>query len=111
MIYKGEPVEYSFVDSMSCIETQLSDGICGLLGSHFNFLEDHTFAELIEIKKNLNPSQQQTLSLLKTLIDISDAQSNGFMHRVTPMDSDCKNDYFLHDIPLPKRFENNGVNR
>ncbi|AUT44341.1 hypothetical protein [Aeromonas sp. ASNIH5] len=111
MIYKGEPVEYSFVDSMSCIETQLSDGICGLLGSHFNFLEDHTFAELIEIKKNLNPSQQQTLSLLKALIDISDAQSNGFMHRVTPMDSDCKNDYFLHDIPLPKRFDNNGVNR
>lgn len=99
--YKGRFVEYSFVDSRDCIETQLSDGICGLLGSHFNFLEEHSVEELIEIKKNLNLAQSQTLSLLSKLIDISDAQSNGFIHRISPMDSDYKNDYFLHDRPLP----------
>lgn len=99
--YKGRFVEYSFVDSRDCIETQLSDCICGLLGSHFNFLEEHSVDELIKIKKNLNPVQRQTLSLLSKLIDNSDAQSNGFMHRISPMDSDHKNDYFLHDRPLP----------
>lgn len=95
--YKGRFVEYSFVNSRDCIEIQLSDGICGLLGSHFNFLEEHSVEKLIEIKQNLNPVQRQTLSLLRKLIDISDAQSNGFMHRISPMDSDYKNDYFLHD--------------
>ena len=99
--YKGGFVEYSFVDSRHCVEIQLSDSICGLLGSHFNFLEAHSVEELIEIKQNLNSVQRQTLSLLSKLIDISDAQSNGFMHRISPMDSDHKNDYFLHDRPLP----------
>lgn len=99
--YKRRFVKYSFVDSRDLIEIQLSDGICGLLGSHFNFLEEHSVEELIDIKQSLNPVQRQTLSLLSKLIDISDAQSNGFMHRISPMDSDYKNDYFLHDRPLP----------
>ncbi|MGX0959538.1 hypothetical protein AB7M18_005666 [Pseudomonas viridiflava] len=102
--YKVSFVEYSFVDSLDCIEVQLSDCICGLLGSHFNFLEEHSVEELIEIKQNLNPIQRLTLSLLRKLIDISDAQSNGFMHRISPMDSDYKNDYFLHDLPLPNHL-------
>lgn len=99
--YKGRFVKYSFVDSRDCLEIQLSDGICGLLGSHFNFLEEHSVEKLVEIKKNLNSVQCQTLSLLSKLITISDAQSNGFMHRISPLDSDYKNDYFLHDRRLP----------
>lgn len=99
--YKGKLVEYSFVDSEYCIETQLSDGICGLLGSHFNFLEKHSFKDLIKIKKKLNPIQHQTLSLLSKLIGISDKQSNGFIYRILPMASVYKNDYFLHGLPLP----------
>ncbi|WP_323018163.1 hypothetical protein [Castellaniella sp.] len=102
--YKGEFVNYSFIKSHDSIEVQLSDGICGLLGSHFNFLEQHTFQELINIKKNLNPVQKQALSLLSRLIDLSDAQSNGFILRIAPTDSDYKNDYFLHDRPLPKHL-------
>lgn len=103
--YKGKFVEYSFVKSHESIEVQLSDGICGLLGSHFNFLEQHTFPELVNIKKNLNPIQKQTLSLLRELIDLSNAQSNGFMLRITATDSDHKNNYFLHDMPLPKQHQ------
>lgn len=102
--FKGKFVEYSFVDSLDCLEIQLSDGICGLLGSHFNFLEEHSVEELTAIKKNLNPVQRKTLSLLKKLIDLSDAQSNGFCHRISPLDSDFKNDFFLHDRPLPEHL-------
>lgn len=102
--YKKRFVEYSFVDSLGCTEIQLSDGICGLLGSHFNFLEEQSFEGLIGIKQNLNPVQRQTLLLLSKLIDISDAQSNGFLHRISPMDSDYKNNYFLHDRPLPNHL-------
>lgn len=101
IMYKGRFVEYSFMDSRERIEIQLSDGICGLLGSHFNFLEEHSVDALIEVKRNLNPTQKQTLSLFRKIIEISDAQSNGFMHRVAPIDSDYKNNYFLHDRPLP----------
>lgn len=99
--YKDKFVDYSFVDSKNRIEVQLSDGICGLLGSHFNFLEEHTFEELIEIKDKLNPRQVKTLYLLQKLIDASEKQSNGFLHRISPMHSDIKNDFFLHNIPLP----------
>lgn len=102
--YKGRFVEYSFVDSQDCIKIQLSDCICGLLGSHFNFLEEHSVEELMEIKQNLNLAQRQTLSLLSKLIVISDTQSNGFIFRISPMDSDYKNDYFLHDHCLPKHL-------
>lgn len=104
--YQGKVVKYSFVDSCDRIEIQLSDCICGLLGSHFNFLEEHSISRLIEIKKNLNPIQNQTLSLLSQLIVFSDAQSNGFMHRISPLDSDFKNDYFLHNRPLPEHLTN-----
>lgn len=99
--YRGKLVDYSFENSLDRIEIQLSDSICGLLGSHFNFLEEHSAKKLIEIKGNLNSTQRQTLLLLKKLMEISDAQSNGFIHRISPMDSDFKNDYFLHDRPLP----------
>jgi hypothetical protein len=102
--YKGRFVDYSFVNSKNCLEVQLSDGICGLLGSHFNFLEEHSAKKLVEIKNNLNPRQRQTLALLRKLIDISDAQSNGFLHRISPMDSDYKNSYFLHNLPLPEHL-------
>lgn len=99
--FKGKFVDYSFVDSHDRIEIQLSDGICGLLGCHFNFLEEKTFRELIEIKEKLNPRQKETLYLLQQLIDKSNSQSNGFMHRISAMDSDYKNDFFLHNRPLP----------
>lgn len=99
--FKKKFVDYSFVNSQDRIEVQLSDGVCGLLGSHFNFLEENTFEELMEIKEKLNPRQKKTLYLLQQLIDKSDSQSNGFMHRISPMDSDYKNDFFLHNRPLP----------
>lgn len=93
--FKGRLVSYSFVDSEQNIGVQISDGICGLLGSYFNFLEESTIEHLKEIKSKLNPVQTTTLELLKTLIDKSDEASNGFCHRTAPTDSDLKNEFFL----------------
>lgn len=92
----GKRVEYSFLNSHDRFEIQLSDCICGLLGSHFNFLDRHTLSELKDIKKNLNQSQRQVLKLLANLIGISNTQSNGFIHRIAPNESERKNNYFLY---------------
>lgn len=102
--YKDQFVDYKFVKSIDCFEIQLSDAICGLLGSYFNFLEKYSMKELLEHKKSLNPRQIETLELLKTLIEKSDKVSNGFCHRTAPLDSDAKNNTFLFGILSPKRL-------
>lgn len=102
--YKDQFVDYKFVKSTNCVAIQLSDAICGLLGSYFNFLEDHSMKELLERKNTLNPRQIETLELLKTLIEKSDKVSNGFCHRTAPWDSDAKNATFLFGITPPDRL-------
>ena len=102
--YKDQFVDYKFVKSNDCVAIQLSDAICGLLGSYFNFLEDHSMKELLEHKNTLNPRQIETLELLKTLITKSDKVSNGFCHRTAPLDSDAKNDTFLYGIAPPSHL-------
>lgn len=62
--YQGGIVNYSFLDSKQCMGIQLSDGVCGLLGSYFNFLENHSLEQLKSLKAELNPNQQRTLELL-----------------------------------------------
>ena len=96
--FKGRLVDYSFVNSRQSIGVQISDGICGLLGSYFNFLEENTMEQLKIIKRKLNPAQTTTLELLRALIDKSDEASNGFCHRIAPTDSDLKNQFFLFNI-------------
>jgi hypothetical protein len=96
--FKGRLVDYSFVNSRQSIGVQISDGICGLLGSYFNFLEENTMEQLKTIKNKLNPAQTATLEILKVLIDKSDEASNGFCYRIAPIDSDLKNQFFLFNI-------------
>lgn len=102
--YKDQFVDYKFVKSTDCVAIQLSDAICGLLGSYFNFLEDHSMKALLAHKNTLNPRQIETLELLKTLIEKSDKVSNGFCHRTAPWDSDAKNATFLFGIAPPDRL-------
>lgn len=99
--YKDRFVDFTFVKSIDSIAIQLSDAICGLLGSYFNFLEEHSMNELIRFKDALNPRQNQTLDLLRNLIEKSDSISNGFCHRTAPWDSDAKNATFLFGIAPP----------
>lgn len=96
--FKDHLVNYSFIDSEQSIGVQISDGICGLLGNYFNFLEENAMEQLKEIKNKLNKTQSTTLELLKTLIEKSDTASNGFCHRIAPSDSDLKSQLFLFNI-------------
>lgn len=102
--YKERFVDYKFMKSVDSIAIQLSDAICGLLGSYFNFLEEHSMIELLKFKDALNPRQIQTLDLLRELIEKSDSISNGFCHRTAPWDSDAKNATFLFGITPPDRL-------
>ncbi|MDA3556691.1 hypothetical protein MKL42_04045 [Acinetobacter sp. AOR15_HL] len=102
--YKERFVDYKFLKSVDSIEIQLSDAICGLLGSYFNFLEEHSMSELLKFKDVLNPRQIQTLDLLRELIEKSENISNGFCHRTAPWDSDAKNATFLFGITPPNRL-------
>lgn len=93
----GRRVDYRFVDSKSDPRIQVSDVVCGLIGRHFNFVQDHSMTQLRSIKANLTARQRSNLSLLKDLVGRSDAQSNGFCQATIPGDSHWKNNLFLHD--------------
>ncbi|WP_322033228.1 DUF3800 domain-containing protein [Paraburkholderia sp. J76] len=94
-------VQFSFVDSKSSFGVQLSDVVCGLLGKHFNFIEDSSMPELREAKAQLDEIQRNNLSLLQKLIDVSDRFSNGMLYRVVPADSDFKHHAFTFGLPTP----------
>lgn len=102
--YQDKFVNYKFVKSTDLIQIQLSDVVCGLLGSYFNYLEDHSIRELLEQKKKLNVRQLETLDLLKNLILKSEKISNGFCHRTAPWESNVKGEAFLFGIDPPKYF-------
>lgn len=101
LVDAGRAVDYSFSNSSSEPGIQLSDVLVGLLGKYFTFIEENSMASLLEKKRLLNPIQSQNLGLLKQLIDISHDASNAFFHKTTAMDSEWKNDTFLHDLDPP----------
>lgn len=98
-------IDYRFVDSKDSICVQLSDVIAGLFGKHFNYLQDNTLARLLERKAAFSNRQSETLAMITKLIDRSDDVSNGFFHRVAPMDISFKNDAFLHEMEVPPFIE------
>lgn len=88
-------VDFSFVDSKSVAEVQLSDVVVGFLGKYFTFIEKTPMPVLLRKRKALSRTQASTLKLLEAMIDISDETSNGLLHRLTTLDSDWKSDSFL----------------
>ncbi len=94
-------VNQRFSDSKNEIGIQLSDIITSFLGKYFIFIEEHSMAELLTIKNNLNATQILNLKLLQNLIDASHEISNAFFHRVAPLDTDFKSDSFIHNLPPP----------
>ncbi len=88
-------VDFSFVDSKSSAEVQLSDIVVGFLGKYFTFIEKTPMSVLLSKRKALTKTQSSTLKLFATMIDISDETSNGLLHRITTLDSDWKSDSFL----------------
>jgi hypothetical protein len=92
-------INFSFSDSKSTPGIQLADVVIGLIGKYQSFVEDYPLSELLKRKNSWNEIQIANFNLLRRLIDLSDKVSNAFIHRVTAMDSEWKNDTFMHDLP------------
>lgn len=94
-------LDYRFADSKDEVGIQLSDVVTGLLGRHFSYLQDHSLPLLRERKATFSAVQRENLHRLRSLIDRSDALSEGLFHAVLPMDTNFKNNAFLHDQEVP----------
>ncbi|MFT4434163.1 DUF3800 domain-containing protein [Caballeronia sp. 15715] len=94
----AENVNFSFSDSKKEPGIQIADVVTGFLGKYQSFVEEHPLPELMNRKKSWNKIQNANFGALRQLIDMSDAASNAFIHRITAMDSGWKNDAFLHDM-------------
>lgn len=96
---RAEGIDYRFSDSRTESGIQLADVAVGLIGKYQDFVEEHRLPELLARKKAWSAIQSETFNLLRRLIDYSDDVSNAFVHRITAMDSEWKNDTFMHDLP------------
>lgn len=92
-------IDYRFSDSRAEPGIQLADVTVGLIGKYQDFVEEHPLPELLARKKAWSAAQSETFDLLRSLIDYSDDVSNAFVHRITAMDSEWKNDIFMHALP------------
>ncbi len=99
-IMDGErEIDFSFADSKTVDEIQVSDVIVGFLGKYFSHIEKTPIPVLLRKRQDLTSTQSQNLKLFGKLIDISDALSNALLHRITTVESDWKSDLFLHGSP------------
>lgn len=96
---RAQGIDYRFSDSKADPGIQLADVVVGLIGKYQDFVEEHRLPELLARKKGWSATQTETFDLLRGLIDYSDDMSNAFIHRITAMDSEWKNDSFMHDMP------------
>lgn len=98
---RAQSIDYRFSDSKVDPGIQLADVTVGLIGKYQDFVEGHRLPELLARKKVWSAAQLETFELLRGLVDCSDNVSNAFIHRITAMDSEWKNDTFMHDRPPP----------
>ena len=99
---RAKGINFRFSDSKADPGIQLADVTVGLIGKYQDFVEAHRLPELLARKKAWSTAQTETFELLRGLIDYSEDMSNAFIHRVTTMDSEWKNDAFMHALlPMP----------
>jgi hypothetical protein len=96
---RAQGIDYRFSDSKTDPGIQLADVVVGLIGKYQDFVEEHRVPELLARKKGWSATQRKNFDFLRGLIDYSDDVSNAFIHRITAMDSEWKNDSFMHDVP------------
>ncbi|RQO58500.1 hypothetical protein DBR47_12370 [Paucibacter sp. KBW04] len=96
---RAQDIDYRFSDSKTDPGIQLADVTVGLIGKYEDFVEKHRLPELLARKKAWSAAQTETFELLRGLIDYSDDVSNAFIHRITAMDSEWKNDTFMLGFP------------
>ena len=95
-------VDYRFSDSVDEVGIQAADVFAGLIGRHFTYVQHRTLPELRDALSRFSPDQLKGLGLLRELIHRSDAFSDGLLHRIHPLDTDTKNDFFLHGRLAPR---------
>lgn len=98
-------VEYRFADSSHEIGIQASDVFTGLIGRHFTYVQQKSLPQLRDALGRFSVQQLKNLSLLRELINRSDAFSDGLMHSLQPLDTGYKNDAFLYGQPAPSYLE------
>jgi len=96
---RARGIGYRFSDSKADPGIQLADVTVGLIGKYQDFVEEHRLPELLARKNTWSAAQAETFALLRGLIDYSDEVSNAFVHRITAMDSEWKNNSFMHGMP------------
>lgn len=96
---RAQDIDYRFSDSKADPGIQLADMTVGLIGKYQDFIEKHRLPELLARKKAWSAAQTESFDLLRGLIDYSDDVSNAFIHRITAMDSEWKNNTFMHGLP------------
>lgn len=96
---RAQDIDYRFSDSKADPGIQLADVTVGLIGKYQDFVEQHRLPWLLARKKSWSATQTATFDLLRGLIDYSDGVSNALIHRITAMDSEWKNDCWMHDLP------------
>ena len=96
---RARGINFRFSDSKADPGIQLADVTVGLIGKYQDFVEAHRLPELLAHKKAWSTAQTETFELLRSLINYSNNMSNAFIHRVTAMDSEWKNDAFMHGLP------------
>lgn len=96
---RAQGIDYRFSDSKVDPGIQLADVTVGLIGKYQDFVEEHRLPELLARKKVWSATQTESFNLLRGLIDYSDEVSNAFVHRITAMDSEWKNNTFMHALP------------
>lgn len=96
---RARGIDYRFSDSRAEPGIQLADVIVGMIGKYQDFVEQHRLQELLMRKRAWSAAQTESFDLLRGLIDYSDNVSNAFVHRITAMDSEWKNDTFMHALP------------
>ncbi|MFY3457766.1 DUF3800 domain-containing protein [Achromobacter xylosoxidans] len=102
-LYEGERrLDYRFADSKTEPGIQLSDVIAGLTGRYFGYLQDHSLSALMQRKAGFTELQLENLNRFRTLIDGSDAFSDGLFHRLMPFDTHFKDAAFLHEVTVPQ---------
>lgn len=90
-------IDYRFADSQSEVGIQLADVVCGTFRELFNYLQDHSFGELIRRKASYSRVQLANLAKLKQLIDRSDDVSDGLFHAILPLDIQAKQNALVHE--------------
>lgn len=77
---------YRFAISHDEPAIQISDIVVGVLGKFYSMLQQGTWEENVQMRRNLNPRQEVSLSLLRRIRDRSIEQNSAFAHVVLSLE-------------------------